>query len=108
MQQPVSCGPMSGLRYQCDTKLLLGYSRLRFEGRRMKRTTLKDRDVSRKEYEVDWAGEKAKVRTKSRLNFIEAQRQILERSRQHKAATGVVIAFFVSIIIWAIIASVAL
>jgi hypothetical protein len=74
----------------------------------MKRNTLNDQDESHKRYEVDWAGKKATVRTKSRLNFIEAQRQILERSRQHKAATGVVIAFLVSIIIWAIIASVAL
>lgn len=46
----------------------------------------------------------ANVRTRVRLNFIEAQRQILEKSRQSKAARGLIVAMLLSVFIWAIVA----
>jgi hypothetical protein len=49
-------------------------------------------------------GKQAKVRTKVRLNFIEAQRQILDKSRQNKAARGAIIALLMSLLVWAILA----
>lgn len=60
-------------------------------------------DATRKKYRVDWDGKKATVRTKWRVNLIEAQQQILERSRQYKAARGAIIAVLVSLIVWAVI-----
>ena len=54
------------------------------------------------------AGKQAKVRTRVRFNFIEAQRQILDKSRQIKAARGVVIALSTSILVWAIVAKLVL
>ncbi|MEG3173055.1 hypothetical protein U1708_12615 [Sphingomonas sp. ZB1N12] len=50
------------------------------------------------------AGKRANVRTRVRFNFVEAQRQILDKSRQIKAARGVLIALLMSILVWAIVA----
>ena len=50
------------------------------------------------------AGKQAKVRTRVRFNFIEAQRQILDKSRQNKAARGAIIALLMSLLVWAILA----
>jgi hypothetical protein len=54
------------------------------------------------------AGKQANVRTRVRFNFVEAQRQILDKSRQIKAARGVVIALLMVILVWAIVAKVVL
>lgn len=48
-------------------------------------------------------GKQANVRTRVRYNLVEAQRQVLDKGRQIKAARGVVIALLVSILVWAII-----
>lgn len=53
-------------------------------------------------------GRKANVRTRVRFNLIEAQRQVLDKGRQIKAARGVVIALLTSILIWVIFAKVVL
>jgi hypothetical protein len=49
-------------------------------------------------------GKQAKVSTKVRLNLVEAQRQILDKSRQNKAARGAIIALLMSLLVWAILA----
>lgn len=54
-------------------------------------------------FDTDWAAKPANVRTRVRLNFIEAQRQILDKSRQSKAARGLIVALLLSVFIWAIV-----
>jgi hypothetical protein len=68
----------------------------------------KGRIVTGAKAETGRIGKQAKVRTKVRFNFVEAQRQILDKSRQIKAARGVVIALLISILVWAIVAKVVL
>jgi hypothetical protein len=63
----------------------------------------KGRIVTDTKYKATWAGKQANVRTSVRLNFIEAQRQILDKGRQNKAATGGIVALLMSILIWAIL-----
>jgi len=53
-------------------------------------------------------GRQANVRTSVRFNLVEAQRQVLDKGRQIKAARGVVIALLTSILIWVIVAKVVL
>jgi len=68
----------------------------------------KGRIVAGAKAETTRAGNLANVRMKVRFNFVEAQRQILDKSRQIKAARGVVIALPISILVWAILAQVLL
>lgn len=63
-------------------------------------------DASRGNYQIDWKGQKAKVHSTTRLNFIEAQSQMLSKRRQTKAAKGTIIAIIFSIIIWFLIAKI--
>lgn len=62
-------------------------------------------DESNDDYQIDWEGQKAQVHTESRLNFIEAQTQVLSKRRQVKAAKGTIIAVLVSAIVWVLIAT---
>jgi hypothetical protein len=68
----------------------------------------KGRIVADAKAETAPAGKQAKVRTRVRFNFVEAQREILDKSRQIKTARGVVIALLMSILVWAIVAKVML
>ena len=51
-------------------------------------------------YHLFWRGKAAPVRVKFRLNFIEAQRQILSGRKRTKVIVGMVTALFLSAIIW--------
>jgi hypothetical protein len=68
----------------------------------------KGRIVADAKAETGRIGKQAKVRTRVRFNFVEAQQQILDKSRQIKTARGVVIALLMSILVWAIVAKVML
>ena len=63
-------------------------------------------DASCGDYQIDWEGQKAKADSTTRLNFIEAQSQMLSKRRQTKAAKGTIIAIIFSIIIWFSIAKI--
>lgn len=63
----------------------------------------KGRTVEVTKLNTAWADKPAKIRTKARINFVEAQRQILDKGRQNKAARGIIIALLISILIWAIL-----
>ena len=63
-------------------------------------------DASCGDYQIDWEGQKAKVHSTTRLNFIEAQSQTLSKRRQTKAAKGVITAILFSIVIWFAIAKI--
>lgn len=57
-----------------------------------------DRDIVR--YHLFWKGGKFPVRVRLRLNFIEAQRQILSVRKRTKVITGFLTGLIVSAFIW--------
>ena len=66
------------------------------------------RNVEEADYKVDWAGKFAKVHARSRLSFIKSQTQVLKKNRQNRAARGALIATLISIIVWTVIAKIAI
>lgn len=54
-------------------------------------------------YQTDWRGKAAPVRLRSRLNLIEAQRQIIGMKRRTKAVFGILLGIIISAVIWGVI-----
>lgn len=54
-------------------------------------------------YHMNWRGKAAPVRLKTRLNFIEAQKQLIGMKRRTKAVFGLILGLVISALIWAVI-----